>query len=148
MSRKDQKTSKQFPFQSPSDNKLPKSGTFQLTPQCIPEFRAGQMDMNGPWGWHKFDPQFLQGLLHKIFDSQKLSWQTLLEHGSHLVQVGDLCSKAQRRLIELCKDDCDELYSFRLTGSKRIWGIKDGNILWLLWWDPNHEVCPSHKKHT
>jgi hypothetical protein len=148
MSRKDQKQSKQFPFQSPSDNKLPKSGAFQTTPFCSPEFRAGQMDMDGPWGWNKFDPLLLQDLFHKIFDSQKLSWQTLRDNGSHLVQVGDLCSKAQKRLFELSKDDCDELFSLRVTGRQRIWGIKDGNILWLLWWDPDHEVCPSYKKRT
>jgi hypothetical protein len=148
MSRKDQKKSKQFHFQSPSDNKLPKSGILQTTSHCNPEFRAGQMDMDGPWGWNKFDPPLLQNLLHKIFDSQRLSWQNLRDNGSHLVQVSDLCSKAQKRLFELCKDDCDELFSLRVTGCKRIWGIKDGSILWLLWWDPEHEVCPSHKKHT
>lgn len=31
-------------FQSPSDDKLPKSGTFQITTHCNPEFRAAQMD--------------------------------------------------------------------------------------------------------
>lgn len=148
MSRKDQKKSKQFSFQSPSDSKLPKSGGFQTTHHCNPELRAGQMDMDGPWGWNKFDPLLLQNLFHKIFDSQKLTWQILRENGSHLVQVGDLCAKAQKRLFELSKDDCDELFSLRVTGRQRIWGIKDGNIFWLLWWDPNHEVCPSHKKHT
>ena len=34
--------------------------------------------------------------------------------------------------MELDKDDCDELFSLRITGRKRIWGIKDGNILWIL----------------
>ncbi len=65
-----------------------------------------------------------------------------------MVQVGDLCSKAQKRLIDISKDDCDELFSLRIMVRQRIRGIKDGNILWLLWWDPEHEVCPSHKKHT
>ncbi len=148
MSQKDQKKSKQFLFQSPSDKKLPKSGNFQVVTNPNLEFRAGQMDMRGPWGWNQFDPSLLQDLLHKIFDSQKLTWQTLRDNGSHLVQVSNLCSQAQRRLLELRKDDCDELFSLRVTGRQRIWGIKDCSILWLLWWDPEHEVCPSHKKHT
>ncbi len=105
------------------------------------------MDMSGPWGWDKFDSLILQDLLQKVFDSQKLTWQILRDNGSHLVQVDSLCAKAQKRLLELRKDDCDELFSLRFTGCKRIWGIKDGNILWLLWWDPDHEVCPSQKKH-
>ena len=32
------------------------------------------------------------------------------------------------------KDDLDQLYSLRLTGKKRIWGIKEGNILWEWQW--------------
>lgn len=148
MSRKEQKKSKQFPFQSPAESKLPKSGNFQASSYSNLEFRAGQMDMEGPWGWNRFDPMNMQDLFHKIFDSQKLTWQTLRENGSHLVQVNDLCTMAQKRLVELSKDDYEELFSLRVTGRKRIWGIKDGSILWLLWWDPEHEVCPSHKKHT
>ncbi len=34
------------------------------------------------------------------------------------------------------------------NGKQRIWGIKDRNILKVLWWDPDHEVCPSLKKYT
>lgn len=45
-------------------------------------------------------------------------------------------------------DDLDQLFSLRLTVRKRVWGIKEGNIFWILWWDPEHEVCKSHKKHT
>src|SRR5690242_3000238 len=144
MSRKDQKKPKTFV--SSSENKIPKLVPY--SDSCFPEFRAGQMDMNGPWGWNKFDPLLMQDFLQKIFDSQKLTWQILRDNGSHLVQIDNLCAKARKRLFELRKDDCDELFSLRITGCKRIWGIKDGNILWLLWWDPDHEVCPSHKKHT
>ncbi len=144
MSRKDQKKPKKFV--SLSEHKTPKLVPY--TDPCLPEFKAGQMDMEGPWGWNKFDPSLLQDLFQRIFDSQRLTWQILRDNGSHLVQIGDLCSEAQKRLLELSKDDCDELFSLRVTGKKRIWGIKDGNILWLLWWDPNHEVCPSLKKHT
>ncbi len=115
---------------------------------CTPEFKAGQMDMQGPFGWRHFDPLQIQEMLQKIFDSQKMTWQALRENGSHFVQVDQLCSAAQKRLSELKKDEWEELFSLRLSGKVRIWGIKEGNILWLLWWDPNHEVCPSHKKHT
>ncbi|MBI3508814.1 MAG: hypothetical protein HY069_04205 [Chlamydiia bacterium] len=116
--------------------------------QARPEFKTGQMDAKGPWGWDYFNPIEMRELLQKIFDSQKLSWQDLRNQGSHLIDRKDLCSEAQKRLIQLQKDDLDQLFSLRLTGKKRIWGIKEGNILWMLWWDPNHEVCPSIKKHT
>lgn len=115
---------------------------------CQPDFRADQMDVEGPWGWHKFEASHLQDFLQKIFHSQKLTWQNLREHGSHLVDIVSLHTDAQKRLQHLEKDGLDQLYSLRLSGKKRAWGIKEGNILWLLWWDPDHQVCPSNKKHT
>ena len=59
-----------------------------------------------------------------------------------------LCSHAQKRLVEMKLDDVDEVHSLRLSGVHRVWGILTENVLTLLWWDPNHEVCPSLKKHT
>ena len=134
-------------FISPIESKTPKAGAFP-TDRHQPEFKAEQMDRDGQWGWDHFHPSQIQEVFQKIFEYQKLSWQDLRNNGSHFVDREGLCSEAQKRLTQLQKEDLDQLFSLRLTGRKRIWGIKEGNILWLLWWDPNHEVCLSHKKHT
>jgi hypothetical protein len=110
-----------------------------------PQFQA-ELDMEGPFGWQSFDPKDMQDLLAKIFELQRYTWQELRAKGSHLVSVEQFSSIAQKRLREISKDDLDELYSLRLTGKKRIWGIKSSNILRILWWDPEHRVCPSHCK--
>jgi hypothetical protein len=62
--------------------------------------------------------------------------------------VGELCKTARDRLEDLRLEDIDELVSLRLGGAERVWGIRDGNVMLLLWWDPEHAVCPSLKKHT
>jgi len=111
--------------------------------KCIPEFRTDQMDMEGEWGWSKFNIIHLKEFLTKIFESQKLNWQTLYQKKSHLVDIVKLVPNAQKRLQKIGKDDIDQLYSLRISGKKRIWGIKEGNLFWLLWWDPEHEVCES-----
>ncbi len=54
----------------------------------------------------------------------------------------------KKRLEEIEQDEIALFYSLRLSGKKRMWGIKDNNIFWILWWDPFHEICPSFKKHT
>jgi len=149
MAKKDRKKPLQGEY--PFEDKIPKVPPFK-TDQCLPEFKADLMDLEGPWNW-SIDPKQLKELFLKIFDSQKLTWQSLRERGSHLVKTKNLCAEAQKRLMELQKGpledlDLEEIYSLRLTGKKRVWGIKDGNIFRLLWWDPEHEVCPSHKKHT
>jgi hypothetical protein len=134
-------------FVSPIESKIPKAD-FLPNDRLHPEFRAEQMDREGPWGWDKFDPLQLQEVLQKIFHCQKLTWHDLRNNGSHFVNLKDLCPQAQKRLIQIQKEDLDQLFSLRITGQKRIWGIKEENVLWLLWWDPKHEVCPSPKKHT
>jgi len=116
--------------------------------QLRPEFRAGSLDMDGPWGWRHFDTEHMQEMFHRIFDAQKLTWQTLREGGSHLVEISALIPEARKRLDQIAQGVPDSLYSLRVCNRKRIWSIKKANVLWLLWWDPNHEVCPSYKKHT
>ena len=66
----------------------------------------------------------------------------------HLVKVENLSAEAQGYLDRVGLDDVDELVSLRLSGRERVWGILDENILNLLWWVPEHQVCPSLKKHT
>jgi hypothetical protein len=145
MSEKNRKIPKSFI--APVESKTPKAGHFP-TDRCQPEFRAEQLDREGPWGWDHFDPSQIRTVFQKIFESQKLTWQDLRNNGSHLVDRTDLCPDAQKRLVQIQKEDLDQLFSLRLTGRQRIWGIKEGNILWLLWWDPDHKVCLSFKKHT
>jgi len=131
----------------PIESKTPKARVFPSEGNH-PEFRTEQMDKEGPWGWNKFEPSLIQELLQKIFETQKLTWQELRDNGSHPVLYDQLSAEAQKRLRQLQKDDLDELYSLHISGLKRIWGVKEGNLFLILWWDPKHEVCPSPKKHT
>ncbi len=56
-----------------------------------------------------------------------------------------MISKAQSRLLHLKLDDEEELFRFRLDGESRVWGIREGRVFRILWWDPGHEICPSAK---
>lgn len=131
----------------------PKNPRYELLPREVKEqseldFRTGQMDTEGPWSWHSFKGLHLPEFLEHLFHSQKMTFQNLRDHGSHLVEIVDIIPGAQKRLMEIQRDDIDHLFSWRITGKKRVWCIKESNVLWLLWWDPEHQVCPSPKKHT
>jgi hypothetical protein len=132
---------------TPSDNKSPRVAEAP-SEHSRPEFKTEQMDMEGHWGCGHLQGLQIQKVLQRIFECQKLTWQELQQTKSHLVNVADLVPEAQKRLDKIKKDDLDQLYSLRLSGRERIWGIKEGNIFWLFCWDPGHEVCLSHKKHT
>lgn len=154
------KNHKNYPkFEESMDTKQPRAAilpngdkilraTLVPNENCPPDFRTERMDLNGPWRWDNIEASHLQDLLQNVFCSQKLTWQALRDHGSHLIDVPQLISDAQKRLHEIAQDDVDQLYSLRLSGIKRVWGIKENNILWMLWWDPFHSICPSAKKHT
>ena len=133
---------------TPHERKEPKLSAFPVDDRNGFEFKAEQMDKKGQWGWDNFESKDTREVFQRIFELQKLTWQELVKTGSHPISIQDIIPAAQKRLIEIEKDDFDELFSLRVVGRKRIWAIRERNILWLLWWDPNHEVCPSHKKHT
>ncbi len=68
-------------------------------------------------------------------------------HRDHVVSMDSLIKEARDRLIELQLDDYP-LMRFRFDGLKRLYGIRTGRFFQVLWWDPQHKVCPSQKKHT
>jgi hypothetical protein len=63
----------------------------------------------------------------------------------HSINISDLSKKAQKRLKQLQLNDIDALFSFRLEGELRIFGIRKFNYLQILWVDPKHEVCPVNR---
>lgn len=78
-----------------------------------------------------------------------MTWAQIEQNkkNNHSVSVEDFVSAAQARIEEL-QLDVDELFRFRFTGTQRLWGIRDRERFKILWWDPDHKVCPSKKKHT
>lgn len=49
-----------------------------------------------------------------------------------------MTKQARDRLIELHLEEYDTLYSFRLTGQLRVYGIRDSRAFEALWFDPWH----------
>ncbi|MCK9490727.1 MAG: hypothetical protein M0Q24_01445 [Sulfurimonas sp.] len=114
-----------------------------------PSWKFNLIDNDGPWGWSNIDTSERWDILsNKINFKENLNWAELKEKGSHNIEINKLTKKAQKRLVEIGCNDIDELFSLRISGKERIWGIRDRFALKIIWWDPEHEVCPSLKKHT
>lgn len=64
------------------------------------------------------------------------------------IPIGNLCREAQERLQELGLDDREVIVELRLTGTQRLWALREGSMLYVLWWDLHHKVCPSTKRNT
>lgn len=42
----------------------------------------------------------------------------------------------------------ETMFRFRLSGEKRLWGFRNHATFHVVWWDPDHKVCPTEKNHT
>lgn len=116
-----------------------------------PAWRLRLVEMEGPFGWHEITSEKLTEIRQKLANFESMTWNDILViagHQSHLIERYRICGPAQDRLEEIKQDDVDELLSLRLAGKERIWGILDGPILRVLWWDPDHQICPAEKKYT
>ena len=121
----------------------------QTPKQQTPVWVFSRLDLNGPWCWSKLQPPVLVQILQRLGNLEKMSWADIEQTtGSHFVDIDDLIKDAQDRLKEIQQDDVEQLFSLRVTGKIRVWGIRVDEEFHFLWCDPEHEICPSHKKHT
>jgi hypothetical protein len=63
------------------------------------------------------------------------------------ISMEDLCKDAQDRLNDLKLDEfSDNFFRFKLGNMKRLWGVVYDDIFFPVWWDRDHEVCPSEER--
>ena len=101
------------------------------------------VDQEGEWGWRTVASKaWWRSILPKLQRFESMTWTKIKETAggkqtgtnSHSVSVEKLSKKAQKRLKELGQEDVSELFSLRLTGKARIFGIRDQRALKLLWY--------------
>jgi len=139
------------------DPQAKKPGTTKKNEQAIenfpnhpPVWQLKMIDMDHEhWGWKNLNEDLYE-VLDKLKNYETRTWKEIQsdKKRDHPVAFEKLANEAQKRIKELRYDDIDELYRFKLSGKKRVWGIVHGYIFKILWWDPEHTVCPSPKKNT
>lgn len=112
-----------------------------------PSWRFSTVDTAGPYPWPVGEAKELE-ILQKLRQFDTMHWEEIEGPDHHSIEVGKLSKEAGGRLAAINQDDLDEVFSFHFSGKPRIIGIRDQNVVKLLWWDAEHEVCPSRKKHT
>jgi hypothetical protein len=121
--------------------------THQVRHSQRPSWRFSTVDLNGPFAW-PVGAAIEAQILRKLQQFDSMNWHEIEGPDHHAIGVDRLSKEAQARLTEIKQDDIDEVFSFHFSGKPRIIGIRDMNVVKLLWWDPEHLVCPSQKKNT
>ncbi len=110
------------------------------------------MDPGGPYGWRQVaSTEALVEIWDRLIWFESMTWREILVSSrkqNHRVGIHKLCPEAQARLEDIEQSDIDHLISLRISSRGRVWGILESHVLTVLWWDPEHQVCPSIKKHT
>ncbi|MCH6196831.1 hypothetical protein MHT86_04860 [Corynebacterium mastitidis] len=66
---------------------------------------------------------------------------------NHYHDVTGLPGAVRHRLQSL--DEAEEqVFRFRLSGRRRLWGFRSDDLFRILWYDPEHSVYPLDKRHT
>lgn len=118
----------------------------EVSSDLRPSWRFSTVDLGGPFAWPLGTAAELEivGKLHS-FDS--MNWSEFTGSDHHNLNPYTLSELAVKRLQEIGRDDeIDQIFSFHLQGKPRLICIRDRNIAKLLWYDPEHKVCPSIKK--
>lgn len=121
-------------------------GSFQDFGKLNPAWRFHLLELCDPFGWHKLDENRLHYIRQKLSHYESMTMNEIFVVGkkyNHAVSFKNLTSAAQNRLWALNLEDTEQVHRLRLSGAERVWGIRDLNVLNLLWWDPDHLICPS-----
>mgnify|MGYP007119762010 CR=1 FL=1 len=110
-------------------------------------------DPNGTSIKHTFSKSIDKELLIALKDRESAVWSEIVTQtggrnsgtNSHYIPIYKLEKEAQKRAGEL-NIESDELFSLRLTGTKRVFGILEEGVFTIIWFDRMHEICPSPKR--
>ncbi|MGW1993373.1 hypothetical protein [Embleya sp. NPDC001921] len=121
--------------------------------RCL-RFRFDRVDVGGPWCLTHITPEDHADLIGKLrgFESMTVA-EVFSQSGTgpgkdynNMTQCPN--GEAPRRLIALDLEAVDGVSRLRLSGTKRLYGIRRGHEFSILWWDPDHKVWPAPKKGT
>lgn len=78
---------------------------------------------------------------------EQMQWKHLAadQQYHHSVPFYKLRKEAQEIAANMGIDDYEQIWSLRLTGKQRLWGVRDKGYFLAIWWDPDHCICPSIK---
>ena len=120
-------------------------------------FSQCDMDPTCRWAFFKerLSETFWDLLLPKMREFESMTLAEIFVIGkdhNHGILTEELNKRAEKRLEEL-KIEAEAVHSLRLGGQLRLYGVLDGAVYNIIWYDDDHGdndrcVCRSNKKHT
>lgn len=94
--------------------------------------------------------------LEKLLNYGSMTWSEIKKQTHddgkskhHFLPTYELSKEAIDRFkIKGFPEEADSIFSFALENKLRIIGIRKNEFFHVMWYDPEHEFCPSKKKRT
>lgn len=115
-----------------------------------PVWRLSHIDWDGPWCPSKCKESGVREIFKRLANFESMSWTQIQSgSGSHFAGTQGIIKEARLRLSHLKMEEwADHLFSLRMSNKERLWGFLRAGVFHALWWDPEHQIYPSVKKHT
>lgn len=127
------------------------------TDSLKPIWRFDWIDRSGEFAFdtrrEKFDHR---EVLEKMINYSGMSWAEIKRQTHddgkskhHMLNTDSLSKAAMDRLrIKKLEEYSDSIFSFALQNKLRIIGIREKEFFYVIWYDSEHQFCPSTKKNT
>lgn len=126
----------------------------KLTPRIEAEgntvlFSFQWFDSGRKWGSkakHKF-----WAIADKLKSSEGRTWAQLsADRNDHYIGLDKFPTKTKKVIVKRGLDEFDGLWSLRITGGCRLWGVRwqESRYFMVVWWDPDHKAYPVNKRYT
>lgn len=121
----------------------------ESTNSLTPNWQFRTLDLGHPnWGWKNLFPKNWREVLEHLQAFEGMSWNDIQSQAggrgrgggtnSHYLPVEGFCKDAQSRLAELGHEEIEQVFSLRLTNTLRLYGIREGRTLRIVWRDGHH----------
>ena len=117
-----------------------------------PCWRFTHVDHDGPWGFGEVEPAVLRDILRHLGQFESMKLNEIFHSGGYPGKDYDVPgipnAEALERIIDMKLTDQTKIWALRLGGRPRLYGFLWRNIFNVVWWVPEHDIHPSHLKHT
>lgn len=112
-------------------------------------WRLNRVQLVSPYGWHGLSLSEVLYIQTKLAELERKTWSEILvkeKHWNHSVPVSQLKCPEARQWIRRNMPDQTELWTLRLSGAERIWGVFAEGTYLAIFWDPDHLIWDTPRR--
>lgn len=100
------------------------------------------------YGWQKIPVEYLLGtIITRFHNLEGQTWAEIkfADNHCHPKPILDLNGNLQNRLRERNLDHLGDIFQISIGGRPRVFGYRERQIFYPIWWDEDHQIDPAEK---